>query len=125
MTQLPVHQSEEELQAAVVQRLTHLGYKVYEFGKPGAHRRLGGILPEGWPDLLIIHLARDPKSGAHTYIELKIPGEGLSPKQKRLHAELTTLGCYVITAYTFEQAIDWVESRQRALEEKREVTCVE
>ncbi len=109
-TEFPVHQSEEELQEVVVLRLRHLGYTVYEFAKPGAHRRLGGIVPEAWPDLLIIH-----QGGDHTYIELKSVNGKRTPKQIARHAELKNLGCYVQTCYTFEQAIEVVAMRQTFL----------
>lgn len=92
--------TEEDIQITIVAWLRLRGWLVFEFAKGGTHRRLGGSLPVGFPDLVAI------QNGSHVYFEVKAPKGRLSPAQEALHAEMREAGCDIFVVRSLEEVWD-------------------
>ena len=101
--------SEESIQSSIMAYLRLSGWKVLVYAPPRSHGKLGGILEPGHPDLLAIRSTEEPLpwplSVWHLWVEVKCPGEKLSPDQARLHAELLGIGEWVEVWESVDQAI--------------------
>lgn len=75
---------------------------VEDFGGKALKLNLTG--ERGWPDRLVCLLDVSP-----FFIEFKREGEDLEPLQLHRHAELRCLGIEVYVAWSFEQALFFVE----------------
>ncbi len=101
--------TEESIQSAIVDYLRLSGWKVMVYAPPRAHKKLGGILEPGHPDLLAIREYRpdgvNQDQPWHLWIEVKRPSEKPTPDQEKLHAELRVLGAWVEVWSSVDQAI--------------------
>ncbi len=115
----PLRIKEEDIQITIVDYLRYSGWKVLVYAPPRAHGKLGGILEPGHPDLLAIRAARGWIGVKYLWVEVKRPGEKLSPDQERLHAELREVKAWVVVWCSVEEAIAALASLGLGLPEWR------
>ncbi len=105
-------QSEKELQQDIVTHLTLLGYRCYQFGKPGGRPKcpncgawvgsLAGGAPTGFPDLLVINSRYLPP--AYVFLEVKTATGRLQPVQQAVHQDMREAGASVRVVRSPEEA---------------------
>ena len=83
------------------------------YSPSGQKLRRMGLVP-GWPDLQLPVPGRGSYSGyAGLFIEMKLPGESLTPEQRALHPLLRDAGNYVAVMFDFIPAwnlvVAWLE----------------
>ena len=65
-----------------------------------------GMVPkslQGMPDKIAV------KNGRHVWIEFKVPGKNLSPKQQERKAELEAAGATVLVVHSLDELIELLE----------------
>lgn len=102
--------SETELQASILKALTQAGYWAFRVNSGGRIGRTK-LAPAGTPDICLVSPAG--------WLEVKLPGEGLNPKQKDWHAKAQCKGVRVTTVDSVAAALasagDW--TKQDAMRE--------
>jgi len=93
-------QSEDDLQTAICKRLALEGWCCIQYAKPGTHRQLKGVLPDGHPDVIAFRKDR------YVMMEVKLAGEILNEKQKLYHRYLQELGVSVRIVRSVEEALE-------------------
>lgn len=84
-----MNQTEEEIQHAIIMWLEWSGYLVYQFAPARSHKRLGGIVPSGYPDFQVL------TNSKILFFETKTNSGKVSPKQQRVHSDMAKEGFMV------------------------------
>ncbi len=92
------YSTEAEIQHRIVMRLQDLGALVLQFAIPGTHRRLGGIIPAGYPDLEVL------LDGKVYWMEVKSDKGKSNANQIEMHKKFLAQGFIVHIVRSVEQA---------------------
>ena len=95
--------NEATLQDGIREHLAKVqGLRSYAFAASGTHGPLHGVIPTGWPDLLVLApIWLYSKHGMavsitkHVYFEVKAMRGKVTREQERMHEELRELGCRI------------------------------
>ena len=94
---------EEDIARDIDTFLSLEGWLVFAFAEPRTHRRLGGVVPEGWFDRLAIR-RQGYAHPEYVHIEYKRPGGRLRPSQRLMKRRLEAEGCICYVLQSLDEA---------------------
>lgn len=97
-------QLEKDFQADVVKFLTLEGFEAFEFAKSGTHKKLGGVVPDHWPDVVAF------QAGKTLALECKAGNRKATLGQKLMLERLAAQGVYTGVVRTLEGVAKRVEA---------------
>ena len=93
-------QPERDLQQAICERLALEGWCCIQYAKPGTHRQLKGVLPDGHPDVIAFRKDR------YVMLEVKTATGRRSKGQKLFALYFAAYGITVHVVRSVEEALE-------------------